>query len=90
LILLSENSLASGSDSSESCIKIWNIATGECIRTITGHTNSVYSLVKLSGNTILSGSYDTTMKIWNIDNGVCQKTITGHNGGIWSVIKLNE
>ena len=66
---LRTNILASGS--SDESIKIWNIDTGECIRTLTGHTNSVYSLQLLANNKLASGSSDATIKIWNVDTGEC-------------------
>ena len=56
--------MASGSD--DNTIKIWNQNTGECIQTLTGHTDSVLSLNLLAANKIVSGSSDKTIKIWDV------------------------
>ncbi len=48
-------------------IKIWNLATGECLRTLEGHLDSVNSVaITLDGTKIVSGSCDNTIKIWGI------------------------
>jgi WD40 repeat protein len=46
-------------------IKIWNTDTGSEIRTLTGHTDWVYSLAVLPNGYLASGSQDKTIKIWN-------------------------
>ena len=63
------NILASGSW--DESIKIWNVNTGKCIRTLTGHTGTVFALQLLANNTLASGSGDHSIKIWNVDNGEC-------------------
>ena len=48
--------------------------TYECLQTLEGHTNIVTS-VAISGNKIVSGSYDKTVKIWGLNSGECLKTL---------------
>ena len=57
------NKIASGSW--DNTIKIWDIATGKCERTLLGHENSVNALCLLPGNKIASGLSDNTIKIWD-------------------------
>jgi WD40 repeat protein len=45
-------------------IKIWNLISGECIKTLKGHTDWVKTLAVLSDNKLASGSDDKTIKIW--------------------------
>ena len=47
-------------------IKIWNYESGECIRTLRGHSDCVRD-IKWIMNTeyIVSASDDRTLKIWN-------------------------
>ena len=65
--------LLSGSD--DKTLKLWNVATGECLRTFAGHTSLVSSCVfSLDGTQLLSGSYDKTLKLWNVATGECLRT----------------
>ena len=80
--------LASGSD--DTTIKIWNLETGECIKTLTGHTNWVLSLQPLAKNRLASGSGDKTIIIWNLDTGESCKTLTGHTGYVLALQSLKN
>ena len=84
---ISFSHLASVSNSS---IQIWNIDYGESIRTLTGHSQTVWSLQLLNGNALASGSGDTTIKIWNLDSGECIRTLTGHSKTVWSLQLLTN
>jgi ribosome assembly protein 4 len=71
------------SSGKDNTIKIWNVQTGTCDRTISGHTDSV-ECVKWGGAGLLySCSRDRTIKVWEIDaHGRSQekliRTLTGH------------
>ena len=71
--------LATGSY--DSTIKIWDIETGEEIRTLRGHTSGVRCL-QFDGTKLISGSLDHTVRIWNWRTGDLLKTHTGHTDGI--------
>lgn len=70
------NLIVSASD--DETVKIWNINTGECIKTIK-HDSSVHS-VAIVGDRIISGSYYGTIKIWDIGSGELIKTLRDHTG----------
>jgi WD40 repeat protein len=54
------------SGSSDNTIKVWNLHSGELIRTLEGHLRRVYSLtISPDGQTLVSGSADN-IKIWGI------------------------
>jgi WD40 repeat protein len=74
----------SGSD--DCTLKLWEVATGKCLRTFTGHNKMVYA-VCLSDDSrfALSGSEDCTLKLWEVATGKCLRTFTGHNSCINSV-----
>ena len=49
-------------------LKLWNVATGECLRTfIKGHSSSVISVSFCpDGRTALAGSRDSAIKLWRL------------------------
>ncbi|MTJ48802.1 WD40 repeat domain-containing protein [Dolichospermum sp. UHCC 0259] len=76
--------LASGS--SDETIKLWNVETGDKIRTLSGHTSSVHSVsFSADGKTLASGSGDYTIKLWNVETGDEIRTLSGHTSSVYSV-----
>ena len=53
--------------------------TFECLKTLTGHSDVVMQIEKLSINQIMSSSGDQTIKLWDIDTGICLKTFYNEN-----------
>ena len=52
------------------------MATGELLKTLTGHEKGVPSLVySPDGTTLISGSWDNTIRIWDVDTGQPLQTI---------------
>nr|NCQ93149.1 WD40 repeat domain-containing protein [Microcystis aeruginosa LG13-13]NCR06272.1 WD40 repeat domain-containing protein [Microcystis aeruginosa LG13-03]NCR64527.1 WD40 repeat domain-containing protein [Microcystis aeruginosa LG11-05] len=48
-------------------IKLWNVETGQEIRTLQGHDSYVTSVnFSPDGKTLVSGRWDKTIKIWNL------------------------
>ena len=79
--------LASGS--SDHSVKIWDILSGECKKTLKGHTGflAFVNVVVFSpdGRHTVSGADDYMLKIWDVSSGECIKTLKGHNGKVYSV-----
>lgn len=60
-------------------IKLWDMQTYACIRTLYGHDHNVSCVVFMpNGDYVLSSSRDKTIKLWEVSTGHCIKTITGH------------
>ena len=76
--------LATSSD--DTTIKLWELSTGECWKTLCGHNSWVHS-VSLSpdGQTLASASRDRTVKIWNWRSGECLHTLHEHSNRVKSV-----
>ena len=89
---ITSNILASGSE--DSTIKLWDVTSGQLIRTLTGHTNWISWSVDLinNGQTLVSGSQDGTIKLWNWSTGECLSTIQTTRSYIHSlaVIYMNQ
>nr|NCR55544.1 hypothetical protein [Microcystis aeruginosa L211-07] len=58
------------SGSYDTTIKLWNVETGQEIRTLKGHDRSVSSVnFSPDGKTLVSGSWDKTIKLWSNETG---------------------
>ncbi|KAF9186131.1 hypothetical protein BGZ51_005633 [Haplosporangium sp. Z 767] len=68
----------------DNTLKVWNVETGECLNTLFGHEEGVWSLAfdKLR---IVSGSLDKTLKVWDTESGECLYTLSGPEGAVTCV-----
>ncbi|KAI7868339.1 quinon protein alcohol dehydrogenase-like superfamily [Spinellus fusiger] len=65
-------------------IRVWNMESGELVRTLHGHTRCVRSL-QFDDAKLVTGAMDNTLKIWNWHTGQCIRTLEGHTGGVTSL-----
>ncbi|WP_250121592.1 NB-ARC domain-containing protein [Chroococcidiopsis sp. CCMEE 29] len=77
--------LASASFSSHD-VSIYEVTTGQCLRTFQGHTSRIGS-VTFSRNslTLASGSDDGTLKLWSLSTGECLRTLQAQSNGVTSL-----
>lgn len=67
-------------------IKIWNLNSGQVLRTLEHHREPIRSLsLSENGQILVSGSADNTIKIWNPTTGRLLQTLKGHTEPVWSV-----
>ena len=71
--------LATGSY--DATIKVWDIETGEELRTLRGHASGIRCL-QFDDTKLISGSMDKCLKVWNWRTGECLSTYHGHSGGV--------
>ena len=70
----------------DNSLQLWDIETGEKLKTFTGHSGGVLTVdFSPSGKYLISGSTDQTLKLWDIESGKEVRTMTGHTGSINSV-----
>ena len=72
----SDDVLMSGSF--EGYIKLWDLESGACKRTIKAHLSLLTALEVLENGQVASCSYDRTVKVWDLESGVCSKMFEGH------------
>lgn len=79
--------LASGSR--DKTIKIWDVSTGLCLITLTGHDNWVRGLIFHSGGKyLLSAADDKTLRVWDLRHRRCLKTLEAHQHFCTSLGKI--
>lgn len=61
----------------DNTIKIWERATLQCIKVLTGHTGSVLCL-QYDDKVIISGSSDSTVRVWDVVTGEMVNTLIHH------------
>ena len=55
------------SASEDKTLKVWDVATGECVATLKGHSDRVNGVaISPDGRRVVSGSNDRTLKLWGL------------------------
>ncbi|KAG6913928.1 hypothetical protein DXG01_003459, partial [Tephrocybe rancida] len=76
--------VVSGSDDQSVCI--WDVLTGDLVKELNGHTDSVQSVAfSPDGKQVVSGSGDQSVCIWDALTGDLVKELNGHTDWVWSV-----
>ncbi|MEM9004378.1 MAG: NB-ARC domain-containing protein [Cyanobacteria bacterium P01_F01_bin.86] len=79
-----QTQLATADTNGDICL--WQVANGQPLMRLQGHTNWVLSVMfSPNGDRLVSGSLDRTLRIWNLQDGNCLKVLEGHTDAIWSV-----
>ena len=74
----------SGGDDAK--LRMWELSTGRCLRTLEGHTDTINSVaVSLEGRHAVSGSADNTVRYWDLQSGHCLGVFEEHAGVVESV-----
>ncbi len=80
--------LAAGSlDEHYGIIKIWEVATGHELVTLSGHTGGVTSVAfSPDGRRLVSSSLDHTLRLWDAHSGKEERVLRGHTDGVVHVV----
>jgi len=73
------------SGSSDSTVKIWELATSSCKATLTGHEGIVHA-VAVNNRHVISGSSDKLIKVWDIETCKCIRTLAQHDNTVCSLV----
>src|SRR5262245_49016459 len=76
--------IATGSEDSN--IRLWDIESGELVRTLEGHQDAVRSVAwSGTGQWLASGADDRTVRLWEASSGRLIRTLEGHQDAVRSV-----
>ena len=86
LVTFSHDSQILASSGEDTTIKIWNINSDQCLKSLRGHTKAVRSVVfSPDASSLISGGSDQTIKVWSASTGQCLRTLHGYIAWINSV-----
>jgi len=67
-------------------VRLWRIATGQCLRIFRGHEHFVNGVaVSADGRLVISASYDDTIRVWEVATGAEVRVLRGHTNCVTSV-----
>ncbi|MBI4615840.1 MAG: protein kinase, partial [Planctomycetes bacterium] len=71
------------SGSGDGTLRVWDVATGRCLRTLAGHRWGVCAVsLTPDGRLAVSGGCDKTLWVWDVATGRCLRTLEGHTGEV--------
>jgi hypothetical protein len=72
--------------SADFMIRAWNARTGAYLRTYSGHSLSIRTLLPMGSTHLWSGSDDKTIRIHQVDTGECCQVLTGHTDAVTALV----
>lgn len=65
---------------------IWDLATGDRLRTLTGHQDTLYAVaIDARGQHLATAGYDREIRLWDLQSGAHLRTLRGHNGPVFDL-----
>ena len=65
----------------DSTAKVWDVESGQELRTLRGHTSGIRCL-QFDDTKLMTGSLDGTLRLWDWKTGQCRRVFRAHNEGI--------
>lgn len=63
--------------------RVWDMRTKANIHTLSGHTNTVASvLTQAVEPQVITGSHDSTIRLWDLASGKSMATLTNHKKSV--------
>lgn len=70
-------------------LRIWNLETGACEGTLSGHQDTIFDLA-ITSKYAISGSKDGTARVWSLPERRETSRLSGHTKTVWSVATNGE
>ena len=80
-------------ESSDNRVKLWDVASGEPIASLGGHTGEVWSVMFSPDGMMLAsagGTFDNTVKLWDVGSAEPTASLKGHMDVVSSVAFLSD
>jgi len=72
---------------SDHSVRMWSSNSGECLKTLEGHTNLVASVsFSPSGREAVSAGDDRSIRIWDLHSGRTTAVLKGHSDSVGAVV----
>ncbi len=79
-----------GLESLSNNLLIYNYDTGNLNRTLSGHSQSVFTIEMLSVQFMASGGEDRKVIIWDLSSYSIKNTLTGHTSSVYCIKRLSS
>uniref|UniRef100_A0A6C0AP52 Uncharacterized protein n=1 Tax=viral metagenome TaxID=1070528 RepID=A0A6C0AP52_9ZZZZ len=91
--VLKNGNIVSTSHDASLTLRVWDVATGECLKVLEGHTQPLLDVCVVDipeGERVVSGSRDMTLRVWDVATGECLKVLGSELGGIRCLYALGN
>ncbi len=78
------------SASHDGTIKIWDMETSQCLKSIPAHEEYIRCIHLINNNQVVTGSDDDSIKLWDLNTGKNLKTFKGHSAEINCIASISD
>ena len=71
-------------------LRIIDPKSGRVLNQLSGHTERVCALAKMSDELLASASNDKTIRLWRMNEASCFGTLRGHKGAVSALLAVND
>jgi len=74
----------------ENNLLVYNYNTKTLVKTLSGHSKTIYTLEMFSDDLMASGSYDAKAIVWNVTTFTIKYTFVGHKDRVFCIKRLSS